>query len=328
MLRYSADWRSLAFIAVYWCLVVSMWLWSPLASASTLTAADWTLGLGLLFATCSFAWWAAVITHNTVHSPVFKDARWNRAFQIVLTCSYGFPVSEYVPGHNLSHHRYTQTHKDAMRTTKARSRFNLLNAITFVPSVVFDVQRMNMKYTALMKHRLPAWHRQLMVETVVCWSIKIAALIVDWRKGLLFIFVPHLYAVFCVTFVNYLWHDGCDETSRYNHSRSFTDPLFNWFHFNNGFHAMHHEAPELHWSVLPAAHAQRLHGHVHPALEQSSFFLYFFRTFFWPGVRVRFDGQPLILPPRAADEADWVTDAVRVTDLGAERPLHAAKYLA
>ena len=37
------------------------------------------------------------------------------------------PVSMFVPGHNLSHHKYLQKPKDRMRTDKLRFRWNLLN---------------------------------------------------------------------------------------------------------------------------------------------------------------------------------------------------------
>ncbi len=64
------------------------------------------------------AWLCAVIAHNTVHTPVFTKRWLNQAFQVWVSLSYGFPISEYTPGHNLSHHRFTQM-EDRMRTTRA-----------------------------------------------------------------------------------------------------------------------------------------------------------------------------------------------------------------
>lgn len=82
--------------------------------------------------TCWFSFFGAVATHNTVHSPVWKSRTMNRLFQVVLTLTYGHPVSAYVPGHNLSHHKYTQSRKDVMRTSKVRFRWNLLNGLFFM----------------------------------------------------------------------------------------------------------------------------------------------------------------------------------------------------
>ena len=136
-----------------------------------------------------------MITHNTVHSPVFHDRRMNRLFQVWLSLSYGFPVSEFLPGHNLSHHKFTQKGADLMRTSRVRFRWNLLNAIAFVPAVAFSVTLANLEFASKVGNTKPAWVRQLRVETIVVWSVKLALLALDWRKALLFVFIPHVFAV-------------------------------------------------------------------------------------------------------------------------------------
>jgi len=245
------------------------------------------------------SWLVAVITHNTVHTPVFYNRTLNRLFQVWLSLSYGFPVSEYLPGHNLSHHKFTQKGGDLMRTTRVRFRWNLLNAIAFVPTVAFSVTLANLEFASKMGKTKPAWLRQLRIETAAVWSVKIGLLLLDWRKALLFVIIPHVFAVWGITAVNYVQHDGCDEDDAYNHSRNFVGKLFNWLTFNNGYHGMHHVQPGLHWTLLPAAHAEQLHPHIHPALEQRSLAVYLFRTFIWPGRRVKYTGEPFVVvdPP-------------------------------
>lgn len=56
---------------------------------------------------------------------------------VILTLSYGHPSSSYVPGHNLSHHKYTQTTKDFMRTSKVKYRWNFLNGYIKIPTSFF-----------------------------------------------------------------------------------------------------------------------------------------------------------------------------------------------
>jgi fatty acid desaturase len=123
--------------------------------------------------------------------------------------------------------------------------------------------------------------------------VKIGLLLLSWKKALLFVFVPHLYAVWGIVEVNYLWHDGCDEDHPYNHSRNFVGKVFNFFTLNNGYHGIHHLHPGLHWSLAADAHAKELHPFVHPALEQRSLLVYLFRTFVWRGTRVRYTGEPI-----------------------------------
>src|ERR1700722_11498890 len=128
LLRHSADRRSIAFVAMYGVLAITGWFFTP---KSTPLLAVWVA------ATAVTSWIVAVITHNTVHAPIFYNPRLTRLFQVWLSLSYGFPVSEYLPGHNLSHHKFTQKGADLMRTTKVRFGWNLLNAIAFVPAVAF-----------------------------------------------------------------------------------------------------------------------------------------------------------------------------------------------
>jgi hypothetical protein len=63
--------------------------------------------------------------------------------------------------------------------------------------------------------------------------------------------------------------------------------------------------PGLHWSLTPAAHAQRVSPTIHPALEQKSLFVYLVKAFIYPGRRVRFDGTPVVIEGEGPD-LDWV----------------------
>ena len=309
-LRYRADVRSLAFVGIYYLLLAGQWTLVPTSSGAAVP---------LVMLTCVVSFLCAVITHNTLHSPVFTERWANKAFQVALSCAYGFPVSEYVPGHNLSHHKHTQKRADLMRTSKAPFRQNVLNVFYFFPRVALDIFFQNYRYVSVMKEKMPRWHRQLLVEMAFVWGSKLALLLIDWRKALFVVLVPHLFAVWGITSVNFVQHDGCDEDHPYNHSRNFTGRAFNWLTFNNGFHTIHHEQPGLHWSLSAQAHYQRIHGRIHPALEQKSLAVYLFRTFLYPGQRLRYDGKPVVLPPEGPDQ-EWipVSIAAAVADLGAE----------
>lgn len=296
LFRKKADYRTIGFIFSYFIWTIFIWNIDPQNT--------W-LKVSFILPTCLLSWIAAIITHNTLHHPIFTKRWLNRFFQVVLTLTYGFPVSEYIPGHNLSHHRHTQTPKDVMRTTKVQFQWNLLNFFLFMPMVAGDVTRANMRYARLMKERRPAWHRQLLLETTACWGSKLLLLLFNWHKCTLYVIIPHLFALWAITTINYVWHDGCDLTSPYNHSRNFIGKLFNWFTFNNGYHGMHHIQPALHWSLLPSTHENLLHPYIHPALEEKSLLIYLFRIIIFPGKRLTYDKSPINLPPNVPDE-DWI----------------------
>jgi fatty acid desaturase len=296
MLRHRADVRTLGFVATYFGLLALQWLWRP---------GELWIAIPLLVLTCFFSFFGAVITHNTVHAPIFKDRRLNRAFQVVLTLTYGHPVSSFVPGHNLSHHLHTESRRDVMRTSKVRFRWHLLNGLFFMFRMAPDIMRADSKYALTMRKRKPAWFRQFVLEYAVLYLFMGTLLLLDWRAFLLYLFLPHRYAGWGIITMNLLQHDGCDPETEYNHSRNFVGKLVNWFTFNNGYHTIHHHKPSLHWSLLPAAHAELVHPHIHPALEQPSLLGYLWRTFGFPGKRLRYDGAPVVLPDNGPDE-EWI----------------------
>jgi fatty acid desaturase len=296
MLRYRADVKTLIFVAIYFGLVAVQWVYAPKELA---------IAIPLLVLTCWFSFFGAVATHNTVHCPVFKQRWLNRLFQVALTLTYGHPVSAYVPGHNLSHHKHTQSRRDVMRTTKVRFRWNLLNGLFFMSSVGKDIFFADMRYFKAMYRRNPPWFRQMIFEAVVFLGSMAALILLDWQKFLLYVLVPHQYAAWGIITMNYLQHDGCDERSEYNHSRNFVGKLVNWWTYNNGYHSIHHVEPGLHWSLLPAEHAKRIAPFIHPNLDQPSLLAYLWRAFFWPSKREMYDGSPYVLPPEGPDE-EWI----------------------
>jgi fatty acid desaturase len=316
MLRHSADKRTMFFIAAYFGLLILSWVSTPAGSDAWTTLDWWVAGVSFVFL-CLLAFMGAVTTHNSIHSPVFRSKPLNKAFQVVLTLTYGHPVSSYVPGHNLSHHKHTQSRRDVMRTSKARFSWHLLNLLFFLPQVSKSIMRADAQYTMMMRKRHPRWFKQLIIEFIVLGIVTVVVFALDWRKAIVLWLIPHLYAQWGIVTFNLLQHDGCDENSEYNHSRNFVSPILNFFTYNNGYHTVHHRTPGLHWSKLPAIHARDISPHIHPALEQPSMAKYLWRTFVMNN-RDNYDGTPFTLRVEGPDE-DWIPDPRdTAADLGAE----------
>jgi len=260
----------------------------------------------------------ATIVHNTIHAPIFKSRSLNKIFQVVLSFTYGHSTSAYVPGHNFSHHKYTQSAKDSIRTSKARFRVNILNQLLFFFLMSGDILKGEIRFAAKMRKERPSWFYQYLFEMVLVIGVKIALLIINWKCALLFVLIPHQYAAWGIVGTNYFQHDGCDESHPHNHTRNFTGRELNWLLFNNGYHGAHHLKPNLHWSLLPAFHAEKIRPYVHPALDLESLPLYLIKAHIYPARRVDYLGNPIVLKPAVKDE-DWV-HAVEVkehtTDMG------------
>ena len=193
MLRERADLRTVLFVAVYFGLLTY-------GFTQELT---WATGPALSVALCLMSFFCAVATHNTVHAPIFHSKPLNRLFQVALTLCYGHPVSAYVPGHNLSHHRYMQTPRDIMRTSKLRFRWNLLNQLAFSTVVGPAIFKANIDYARAMRTQRPGWYRQFILEAIIYVSFLVGLLVLDWQKFLLFVLIPHQYAAFGIMGINF-----------------------------------------------------------------------------------------------------------------------------
>jgi beta-carotene hydroxylase len=305
MLRYRADRRALGFLAMHAAMIAVAYVFIDVTPWWVLVPAV-AIGAWVGFMT-------AVITHNTVHAPMWHSGRLNRITQLGLSMLYGNAVSVFVRGHNYSHHQHTQTPKDLMRTTKARFRINGLNQLLFLFIVVPAIERGNKIFIAREREMNSEWYRQFRLERALVWAVTIALFLINWQVALLFVLIPRLVGLWGICGINYVQHDGCEAGHKYNHSRTLVSPVLNWFLCNNGYHGIHHDKPQMHWSLLADAHEAEIHPHIHPGLEEPSMFLYLWRTNVWPGKRMRFDGTPVVLEPLRPDE-DWIPDSFEMSE--------------
>lgn len=261
---------------------------------------------------CGWSWIGATITHNTMHCRVFKERWANKAFQLMLTLTYGHPVSTYVPGHNLSHHRFTQLKKDIMRTQKLQYKWNFLNLVMFQPKVSIDVLKSDMKFIRMQQLAGRPFVHQAMREFAFLFIVMATLAYMDIRKFFFYFHFPHLFGQWGIVTINLLQHDGCDivpegETKpNYNHSRNFTGWLLNFLTMNNGYHTIHHMNPTMHWSEYKDAHEKLVKPHIHPALEQKSLIGYMIRATVYPGIRETYDHKPVDLSGGLDPDEDWM----------------------
>lgn len=293
-LRNAADVRTLCFTGIFFGLMWLNWKISDLVPPVLMVP---------LFATeCLFSFFGAVSVHNAIHTPVFKDYGLNKLFQIVLTCTYGHPVTCFVPGHNLSHHHHTQQPEDLMRTTKLRFKWHLLNGLFFFLRIGVDMLGTEGAYFEVQKKRGHPIYKQMIREKTCLYTMYAVLAILNWKKFLVFCILPHTFAKFCIITLNLLQHDGTDDKNPYNSGRNFTGPILNYLCFNNGFHTIHHMHPGVHWSETKALHYKEVAPHMDPALDEPNILTYIFRTFVFPGIRVHYSGKPLVLPPAVPDK--------------------------
>ena len=264
---------------------------------------------------CYYSFSCACITHNSLHTRVFHSRTLETIYHQILTLTYGHPAKtmvrviftksfghnprltcgEQIPGHNLSHHRHTETRKDPMRTSKVQYKWHILNLLLFQPTVALDVFIMDIRYTLLQRILQKPFFVNVCCEWTVLIVSQFSLMLLDWRRFLLYIYIPHLFAQWAIVTMNILQHDGCEDdlVLNYNTARNFTGRTINLLTFNNGFHTIHHMFPTMHWSELREQNNKKIKKHIHPNLDQACMATYIFRTFLFPGHRIDYLGQPV-----------------------------------
>lgn len=262
MLKYKADIRTV----VYMIITTAMfgWFW--------LNGFSWWLYIIYLH----FSVAVAVMTHNHCHINIWKNRLLNMLTDWWLTVFYGVPVFTWIPTHNRNHHRFNNKEGDTSITYRHTEENNLLSLLRY-PSISGFYQMKNsvFPYMADLKTRNPRmyWENLLQVLVLVLWVV--VALVIDWQKALLYVIIPQQVSAFTVFVFNYVQHVHADEESDYNHSRNFMG--VNLFLFNNGYHTIHHERANLHWSETPEAH-KKIEHLIAPHLIEQSFWGYLFRV--------------------------------------------------
>ena len=122
----------------------------------------------------------------------------------------------------------------------------------------------------------------------------------NWKKALLFVFIPQQVSQIVVIIFNYVQHVHADEESDYNHSRNFM--WVNFFLLNNGYHTIHHERANLHWSEAPEAHKKIAHL-LKPELTEKSFWGYLIKTYVLSAFSDKYKSQSMRLERKAKSKS-------------------------
>lgn len=264
--KRASDWRSLVIVGTYLALLGSMFL-VPAARS-----------LPVLVLACMFSFSVQTVTHNVLHGALFESPAMNRGFRLVLSFCGLFPVSSVIPSHNLVHHHFDDDGQpDWASPRHARFSWNLLNLLHF-PNIIGPITFAGINRWALVKGRA-LYRRQSAQESVFAFGLTGALLASDFWTTLFFILVPQLWGARWFLRVNLIQHDGCDESSQYNHSRNFGGRLLNWFSVNAGYHTAHHNRASLHWTQLAHSHAEDIAPHMDPTLLEPSLLMYLARTY-------------------------------------------------
>lgn len=253
-LRFASDRRTLLWALVLFPLGPALALWRP-------SLLPWLAPL-LLYS----SYLSGVLTHNHGHVPVFRERWANVAYGAWLSIFYGFPIVSWVPTHNQNHHRYNNAEGDVTATVLHAPEDSLLAALTYPPASSRRQLPVVLRFARAAFRTKSSYRTRIVVESaaLVLGHVAVASLAISLHGPALGVVVyalalglPASLGTYWMMLTNYLQHVGCDATSRDDHSRNFVSPFFNWFVFQNGYHTVHHDQPNAHWSRYPELHRLR-----------------------------------------------------------------------
>jgi beta-carotene hydroxylase len=273
LLTHRADRRTLSYMAVTSAVLIVQW---------NLPALQPILYLWSLFMAVS----VAIIAHNHNHVPIWRSRLLNIATDYWLTLFYGFPAFGWIPTHNKNHHFLNNKKGDYTITYRVSEKNNLFTLLSY-PSVssYFQQEPIAAYMRNLWRYDRPKFCLAAS-QYLVLGFYYAAALLLSWKKALLFIVIPHQVSLFSVMIFNYVQHVHTDEESPYNHARNFTG-LINLALFNNGYHTVHHQSPGIHWSQTPEAQ-RKIQQLIDPSLNERSFWWYILRVYLLAPFHPRF----------------------------------------
>ena len=265
-LKHPAEIRQIGIVFTYMAVLVAMLLFPALRNPITVAVA------------CYFSFLNAVVIHNTLHAAPFRNKGANALWRWVLSFGNLYPASANLPAHNLVHHTFDdEGQPDWAAPEQVSFRYNLLNLLHF-PNVAGPNTFDGVSRWAKRKGR-SRFRTQYGRELMFAFGLTGLLLVVDTWTTLFCVVMPQLYGARCILRINLIQHQGADVSTKWNHSRNFVGRAFNWIMCNNGYHTIHHNKPNIHWSDLDQAHEEHCVPRMDARLNEKSMVLYLLRTF-------------------------------------------------
>ncbi len=210
--------------------------------------------------------WICSWNHNHQHYNFFAVPWANRFIELVMGLHTGIVGEAWVLHHTLGHHlNYLDQSKDesAWKTSQGR----LMSRLEYTFKVGF------MAYpTALKVGKQHPKSRNKLIQNIVLTVLILGLLFyINWLNTLIIFIAPMIILLFMVVYETYYHHAGLDELDPYQASYNITDPWYNFFTCNLGYHTAHHLQCGKHWSQLPELH-QNIKHRIPPHLYRKAGF--------------------------------------------------------
>jgi beta-carotene hydroxylase len=206
------------------------------------------------------------ICHNHHHVNIFTVRPLNRALEVIMYLQTGTSPWSWTIHHNIGHHHEylhpdrdpsAWMHGDGRRM--ARLYYDFVQAAMIYP----EIWRIGREHPVLFAR----FKRMFVISNLAL----LALVAIDPLMALIVFVAPMLTLLVLLLDNTYLQHSGLALDHHLVASRNVENRLYNLTSWNLGFHAAHHMRPGVHWTELPALHAQ-IRPQIPPHLITTSVF--------------------------------------------------------
>jgi fatty acid desaturase len=192
-----------------------------------------------------------LMLHNTMHRPFIRDRVLNRAHPYAMSFFFGIP-SGYREHHIGMHHVEDNMGQDLSSTMRYR-RDSFLHFLAYFSRFFFLVVIELPLY--LWRNRRYTMARRVVFYELAHEAIIVAAILVDWRFGVVAFLIPVATCRFMMMAGNWGQHAFVNTDRKNNgiaNSITCINAGYNRRCFNDGYHIGHHLKANRHWTELPA----------------------------------------------------------------------------
>jgi fatty acid desaturase len=189
--------------------------------------------------------------HHHQHTMTFRSAALNRMLELCYALHTGVTSNLWVLHHVLGHHKnFLDQSVDESRWMRKSGK--TMGALEYTLSVALTSYYRGYQ----VGKRYPKAQKVFVIFSLITLALLIG-LIAYRPLPALFIFVlPMIVSLLFTAWVTYDHHSGLHTDDEFEASFNNTSRLFNLLTGNLGYHTAHHHKQGLHWSKLPALHAQ------------------------------------------------------------------------
>jgi fatty acid desaturase len=243
-LKYRADRRPVAFVHAALLIHALVFFFAP----------TW-LALVCVVPLAVISMFVAPINHHHQHLNTFRSPWLNRIYDLALSLQTGIAPFAWVLHHNVGHHVNYLNQRPHPRPDESkwtRRDGSTMGRVEYTVDLLLhhqiDIVRLGLKHRRYLRPFL--WMK------VPLWTILGLALWWNPTNAFLAILLPGFITLAHTAWATYEHHAGFHPTSHYDASFNNTNPIYNYLTCNLGLHTAHHLRPGVHWSLLPALHAE------------------------------------------------------------------------